>query len=314
MTAVQSTPEVEPDSATPGGDGKRRAKFDALALQQLLAPVRRATAKAQRIQWIASAATVVPFVGMVELGRVLLSDGPVNTARVWTIVGVVVGALLVRTVAGGTALTITHFADVDLQRSLRRRIVDTLGRLPLGWFNGTSSGEVRKVVQNDVYLFDDTLWENIRVGRPDAGDADIEDAVRTAGLMSVVARLPDGWQTQVGEGGSALSGGERQRVSIARALIKNAPIVLFDEATSALDPENEDHVADSIRRLAHASTVIVVAHKVSTVAAADNIVVLSADGTVQDSGTHADLITRGGQYADFWSQRMSATGWTMVTK
>jgi energy-coupling factor transporter ATP-binding protein EcfA2 len=291
MTVVQSTPEVEPDSATPGGDATRRAKFDALALQQLLAPVRRATAKAQRIQWIASAATVVPFVGIVELGRVLLSDGPVNTA-----------------------LTITHFADVDLQRSLRRRIVDTLGRLPLGWFNGTSSGEVRKVVQNDVYLFDDTLWENIRVGRPDAGDADIEDAARTAGLMSVVARLPDGWQTQVGEGGSALSGGGRQRVSIARALIKTAPIVLFDEATSALDPENEDHVADSIRRLAHASTVIVVAHKLSTVAAADNIVVLSADGTVQDSGTHADLITRGGQYADFWSQRMSATGWTMVTK
>jgi len=97
MTAVQSTPEVEPDSATPGGDATRRAKFDALALQQLLAPVRRATAKAQRIQWIASAATVVPFVGIVELGRVLLSDGPVNTARVWTIVGVVVGALGDRT-------------------------------------------------------------------------------------------------------------------------------------------------------------------------------------------------------------------------
>jgi ATP-binding cassette, subfamily B, bacterial IrtA/YbtP len=187
MTAVQSTPEVEPDSATPGGDATRRAKFDALALQQLLAPVRRATAKAQRIQWIASAATVVPFVGMVELGRVLLSDGPVNTARVWTIVGVVVGALLVRTVAGGTALTMTHFADVDLQRSLRRRIVDTLGRLPLGWFNGTSSGEVRKVVQNDVYLFDDTLWENIRVGRPDAGDADIEDAARTGLSASVLS-------------------------------------------------------------------------------------------------------------------------------
>jgi ATP-binding cassette subfamily B protein len=116
----------------------------------LLAPVRHATAKAQRIQLIASAATVVPFVGIVELGRVLLADGPVNTTRVWGIVAVVIGALLVRTLASGTALTITHFADVDLQRSLRRRIVDTLGRLPLGWFSTTSSGEVRKVVQNDV--------------------------------------------------------------------------------------------------------------------------------------------------------------------
>jgi ATP-binding cassette subfamily B protein len=109
-----------------------------------------------------------------------------------------------------------------------------------------------------------------------------------------------------------LSGGERQRVSIARALVKNAPIVLFDEATSALDPENEDHVAESIRRLADGSTVIVIAHKLSTVTAADNIVVLTADGTVQDSGTHADLITRGGQYAEFWSQRSSATGWSMA--
>lgn len=168
------------------------------------------------------------------------------------------------------------------------------------------------LVFQDVYLFDDTLWENIRIGRPDASDADIEDAARTAGLLSVVQRLPDGWHTRVGEGGSALSGGERQRVSIARALIKNARIVLFDEATSALDPENEDHVADSIRRLAHGSTVIVIAHKLSTVTAADNIIVLSADGTVQDSGTHADLITRGGQYAEFWSQRASATGWSMA--
>jgi ATP-binding cassette, subfamily B, bacterial IrtB/YbtQ len=168
------------------------------------------------------------------------------------------------------------------------------------------------LVFQDVYLFDDTLWDNIRIGRPDASDADIEEAARTAGLLSVVQRLHGGWRTRVGEGGAALSGGERQRVSIARALLKNAPIVLFDEATSALDPENEDHVADSIRRLAHGSTVIVIAHKLSTVTAADNIVVLSADGTVQDSGTHADLITRGGQYAEFWSHRASATGWSMA--
>jgi ATP-binding cassette subfamily B protein IrtA len=150
MTAVQETLEVEPDRTEKSTEPKSRAKFDALALQQLLAPVRRATGRAQRIQLIASAATVVPFVGIVELGRVLLADGPVNTTRVWTIVAVVIGALLVRTLASGTALTMTHFADVDLQRSLRRRIVETLGRLPLGWFSATSSGEVRKAVQNDV--------------------------------------------------------------------------------------------------------------------------------------------------------------------
>jgi len=150
MTAVQETLEVEPDKSAKPAEAKSRATFDALALAQLLAPVRRATGRAQRIQLIASAATVVPFVGIVELGRVLLADGPVDTARVWTIVAVVIVALLVRTLASATALTITHFADVDLQRSLRRRIVETLGRLPLGWFSTTSSGEVRKAVQNDV--------------------------------------------------------------------------------------------------------------------------------------------------------------------
>ncbi|OBG11707.1 ABC transporter [Mycolicibacterium celeriflavum] len=168
------------------------------------------------------------------------------------------------------------------------------------------------LVFQDVYLFDDTLWENIRIGRSDATDEDIVEAARTAGLLPVVDRLPAGWQTRVGEGGSALSGGERQRVSIARALVKNARIVLFDEATSALDPENEHHVAESIRILAQRSTVIVIAHKLSTVTAADNIVVLSPNGAVEEQGTHTELMQRGGRYARFWSQRVAATGWVMA--
>ncbi|KIU17527.1 ABC transporter ATP-binding protein [Mycolicibacterium llatzerense] len=172
-------------------------------------------------------------------------------------------------------------------------------------------GQLSLVFQ-DVYLFDDTLWENVRIGAPTASDDDIREAARIAGLQSVVDRLPAGWQTRVGEGGSALSGGERQRVSIARALLKNAPVVLFDEATSALDPENERHVAASIRELADRSTVIVIAHKLSTVTAADNIVVLSGRGTVDDSGTHEQLMARGGRYADFWAQRTSASGWTVA--
>jgi len=170
------------------------------------------------------------------------------------------------------------------------------------------------LVFQDVYLFDDTLWENVRIGAPTASDDDIRAAARTAGLQSVVDRLPGGWETRVGEGGSALSGGERQRVSIARALLKNAPVVLFDEATSALDPENERHVAASIRALADRSTVIVIAHKLSTVTAADNIVVLSDHGTVDDSGTHDQLMMRGGRYADFWAQRTSASGWTVAKR
>lgn len=152
MTAAQTALEgVEPAPSAPAPDAaKRAATYDKLALQQLLAPTRSRTSRAQRYQLLASAATVVPFIGIVEIGRELLADGPVDTSRVWAIVAVVVIALLVRTIAGGAALTITHYADVDLQRSLRRRIVDKLSRLPLGWFNTTSSGEVRKAVQNDV--------------------------------------------------------------------------------------------------------------------------------------------------------------------
>jgi ATP-binding cassette subfamily B protein len=167
------------------------------------------------------------------------------------------------------------------------------------------------LVFQDVYLFDDTLRENIRIGRLDATDDDICRAAATAGVDSIVERLPGGWETRVGEGGSALSGGERQRVSIARALVKNAPIVLFDEATSALDPENEAHVAASIRELARDSTVLVIAHKISTVLAADQIVVLTSDGRLADIGRHDELLARGGTYADFWRQRNAAAGWTM---
>lgn len=172
--------------------------------------------------------------------------------------------------------------------------------------------EQLSLVFQDVYLFDDTLRENIRIGRPNATDAEVDAAAETAGVLPIIDRLADGWHTSVGEGGSALSGGERQRVSIARALLKNAPVVLFDEATSALDPENEAHVADSIRALAQDSTVVVIAHKLSTVIAADQIVVLDDEGRVAATGTHDELLAAGGQYADFWTQRTAAVGWVMA--
>ncbi|MHA3020797.1 ABC transporter ATP-binding protein [Mycobacterium sp. BMJ-28] len=129
---------------------RQAARADALALAALLAPVAGRTRIAQVLTLIASAATVAPFIGIVEIGRTLLAGGGTDAPRIATIVAVVIAALLIRTWANGTALTLTHLADGDLQRSLRRRIVDTLGRLPLGWFNGTSSGEVRKAVQQDV--------------------------------------------------------------------------------------------------------------------------------------------------------------------
>jgi hypothetical protein len=169
------------------------------------------------------------------------------------------------------------------------------------------------LVFQDVYLFDDTLVANVRIGRPEASDTELEEAARLSGVDEIVARLPLGWKTRVGEGGRALSGGERQRVSIARALLKDAPIVLFDEATSALDPENEHRVTAAMDVLRQNASLIVIAHKLDTITAADQIVVLDENGRVVQIGTHSQLFTEaGGQYRAFWDARTRAAGWRLV--
>ena len=169
------------------------------------------------------------------------------------------------------------------------------------------------LVFQDVYLFDDTLEANVRVGNPDATRVDIEEASRLSGVDEIVERLPLGWDTPVGEAGRALSGGERQRVSIARALLKAAPVVLFDEATSALDPENESRVTDAMAALRRDATLIVIAHKLDTITAADQIVVLTETGRVAQIGTHEQLYAQdNGQYRAFWDARTRAAGWTLV--
>lgn len=168
------------------------------------------------------------------------------------------------------------------------------------------------MVFQDVYLFDDTLEANIRIGNPDATDEEVHEAARLAGVTEIVQRLPRGWETSVGEGGRALSGGERQRVSIARALLKKAPIVLLDEATSALDPENETNIVAGVDKLRENATVMVIAHKLDTIRKADTIVQFRADGTIEDTGTHSELFERGGTYRAFWDTRAAAQGWQLT--
>ena len=168
------------------------------------------------------------------------------------------------------------------------------------------------MVFQDVYLFDDTLEANIRLGRQDATDDEVRHAANLAGVTEIVERLPSGWETRVGEGGRALSGGERQRVSIARALLKRAPIVLLDEATSALDAENEANIVAAMEELRRSSTLIVIAHKLETIAAADQVVVLGAEGRVAQQSRHEDLVGVDGPYRDFWQYRNSASGWSLV--
>jgi ATP-binding cassette, subfamily B, bacterial IrtB/YbtQ len=163
------------------------------------------------------------------------------------------------------------------------------------------------IVFQDVYLFDGTIEENVRLGRPDAGDAEVRAAATAARLDEVIDRLPGGWATNVGEGGALLSGGERQRVSIARALLKNAPIVLLDEVTSALDPLNEVAVHEGIEHLMAGRTVVMIAHRMRTVQRADRVVFLD-EGRIVEEGSHDELLRRAGRYADFWNLSTTAAG------
>ncbi|ODR00494.1 cytochrome bd biosynthesis ABC transporter ATP-binding protein [Mycobacterium intermedium] len=163
-------------------------------------------------------------------------------------------------------------------------------------------------VFEDAYLFDGTIADNLRMADPDATEGDLHRVAAIARLDEVVDRLPDGWNARVGEGGAALSGGERQRVAIARALLKNAPIVLLDEATAALDAVNEAAVAGAIGELARERTVIVVAHRLSTVLDADQILVVES-GRITARGRHEQLLAEGGTYARFWAERLRARGW-----
>ena len=160
------------------------------------------------------------------------------------------------------------------------------------------------VVFQDVYLFDDTIENNIRLGKADATAAEIEAAARAARCHDFISALPEGYQTRVGDIGGKLSGGEKQRISIARALLKNAPIIILDEPTAALDTESEVAVQQAIDELVRDKTVLVITHRLSTISGAEQIVVLDK-GIISERGTHETLLTQNGRYAKLWA----AGGW-----
>lgn len=166
------------------------------------------------------------------------------------------------------------------------------------------------IVFQDVTLFNNTVMENIRLGRKDAADEEVLEAARLANVDEFAGKLPDGWNTLIGENGCELSGGERQRISIARAFLKNAPIILLDEATASLDVENETLIQESLSRLIENKTVLIIAHRMRTVAGADKIVVLS-DGTVAEQGNSDTLINKNGIYARMVKLQTQSRNWAM---
>ena len=164
------------------------------------------------------------------------------------------------------------------------------------------------VVFQDVWLFDDTLLANLLIARPQATQQEVEEAARAAQCLEFISRLPQGWLTPMGEMGGQLSGGERQRISIARALLKDAPIVILDEPTAALDIDSELAVQKAIDSLVHNRTVIIIAHRLSTIAGAGNILVME-EGEVVEQGRHAQLLSRQGRYQALWQAQMAARVW-----
>ena len=163
------------------------------------------------------------------------------------------------------------------------------------------------MVDQDVFLFDDTIRDNIRHARPGASDAEIEAACREANCDGFIRRMEKGYDTPTGENGNLLSGGERQRLSIARAILKNSPILLLDEATASLDIENELAVKQAIANLLkEKKTVVMIAHTLSIVKNADQILVV-ADGTIKESGTHEELLAENGKYAAMWNAEQKIT-------
>ena len=169
---------------------------------------------------------------------------------------------------------------------------------------------ISMVFQN-VYLFHDTIRANICFGKPDATEEEMIDAAKKARCHDFIMALPQGYDTVVGEGGGTLSGGEKQRISIARAILKNAPIIILDEATASIDPENEHLIQQAISELTRGKTIITIAHRLATIQNADQILVID-DGRVVESGTHAELIKQEGLYRRFTAIREQAEGWRIA--
>ncbi len=162
-----------------------------------------------------------------------------------------------------------------------------------------------------VYLFQDTIYNNISIGKPDATEEEVYAAAKKARCYDFIMALPDGFQTVVGEGGATLSGGEKQRISIARCILKDAPIIILDEATASVDTDNESYIQEAISELVKGKTLLVIAHRLNTIQNADQILVID-NGQIAQQGTHEELLKQPGIYQEFVNIRKNAAGWSLA--
>ncbi len=209
--------------------------------------------------------------------------------------------------SGGGKTTVSRLA-ARFWDATRGRI--TVGGMDVSQTDPEALLRLYSIVFQDVTLFDDTILENIRIGRKDATDAEVLAAARLANCDEFAEKLPEGWNSMIGENGREMSGGERQRISIARAFLKDAPIILLDEATASLDVENETLIQTALSRLIRNKTVLIIAHRMRTVAGADKIVVLSG-GRVTEQGLPEELLARGGSYARMVALQTENQNWSL---
>jgi ATP-binding cassette subfamily B protein len=186
----------------------------------------------------------------------------------------------------------------------------TLGGMDISGVEPETLFSAYSIVFQDVTLFNQTVMENIRIGRKNATDEEVMQAAKLANCDEFVSKLHDGYNTMIGENGSELSGGERQRISIARAFLKDAPVILLDEATASLDVENETAIQQALSALIKNKTVLIIAHRMRTIANADHIVVLG-DGIVAEDGTPAELYEKNGIYRRMTEQQLVSANWKM---
>ena len=198
---------------------------------------------------------------------------------------------------------ISRFWDVD-QGSVK------LGGVDVREYSMDSLMENFSFVFQNVYLFADTIANNIRFGRESASIDEVMDAAKKACCHDFISRLPDGYDTVIGEGGESLSGGEKQRISIARAIMKDSPVIILDEATANVDPENEKELTEAIKALMENKTIIMIAHRLKTVRHADQILVVDS-GKIVQKGRHEELIKQDGIYKRFVNAREMAVGWKL---